>query len=181
VSAGDFHGNHGSAFVVGGMICLLGAQRTETRMEIERTGTDARFKARVDLWMHCNNLMWSRLQPLSFVQVAYFAVSAYIIQGNLAFYLAMIALMVAAIFTILLLGLSVNERNDRNIQGEILIKEFGFDPTEYSEDGRERKYKLQGQDHARFWIFRLGLLVCIYALWIIIDVAVCLYVVLKVG
>jgi hypothetical protein len=85
-------------------------------MDIQQVNPDARFKARVDMWMHCNNLMWSRLQPLSFVQVAYFAISAYIVQAKLPSHYAWLALLLAMLFILLLLGLSVNERNDRNVR-----------------------------------------------------------------
>jgi hypothetical protein len=59
------------------------------------------------------------------------------------------------------------------------VKEFGYDITEYSEEGRKRKYKLQGQAHDRLWTFRLGLLGAIYVMWIAIDIVVFAYVASK--
>lgn len=47
---------------------------------IETPNVEARFKARLDLWMHANTLMWSRLQSLNYLQVAYFIVSGYSLQ-----------------------------------------------------------------------------------------------------
>jgi hypothetical protein len=42
--------------------------------------SDAEFKTHVDLWIHCNNLIWERLRPLALIQAAFFALAAYLIQ-----------------------------------------------------------------------------------------------------
>jgi hypothetical protein len=142
----------------------------------ENITPDARFKARVDLWMHSNSLMWSRLQPLYFIQIAYFAVSAYILEHKLSIHLESAAFALSLIFQSLLLSLAVNEKNDREMQAKILVTEFGFDPTEYSEKGQSQKYGLTGKAHEIFWWLRFGSFLSIYLLWMLIDLAVYAYV-----
>jgi hypothetical protein len=142
----------------------------------ENITPDARFKARVDLWMHSNNVLWSRLQPLYFIQIAYFAVSAYVVQHELSIHLQTAAFSLSLIFQALLLSLAVNEKNDRDMQAKILVKEFGFDPTEYSEKGQTQKYGLVGKAHQIFWWLRFGLFLSIYLLWMLIDLAIYAYV-----
>jgi hypothetical protein len=144
---------------------------------IETPNTEARFKARLDLWMHANNLMWSRLQPLNYLQVAYFIVSGYLIESraNVNILIPTAVFAVAVFYQTMLLLLVVNERNDRDMQGEILVKKFGFDPTEYSEEGHEQKYGFNKNTHKKLWAVRLGFLMAIFGLWMFVDLAIFLY------
>jgi hypothetical protein len=92
---------------------------------VETPDNEFRRKACFDLWMHQNNLLWSRFQLL------------YIVQGS--FFLAVPALKntpifigIALLLTLYLTGWLYNtvdqDRRLRNDWAEILKKEFNFDP-----------------------------------------------------
>jgi hypothetical protein len=148
----------------------------------ETPGPDARFKARIDLWIHSNNTMWSRLQPLYFLQLAYFAISVYLSSGQqglefVTLILLTAVLLISFFFQGTLLFLVLNEQNDRNIQGELLVREFGFDPTEYSRKGRALKYGFQDSAHNRFWAVRHAGLFAVFGSWMFIDLGIYIYII----
>src|ERR1700730_5429199 len=137
---------------------------------------DARFKARVDLWIFSNGMIWRLFQPLYFVQTAFFGLSLYVIHNRLSGVIELASFAIVLLLQFLLLGIVLNAKNDRDIQGEILVRDFDFDPTEYSSAGRAKKFGLQGKFHNLFWLLRHMSLAGIYIIWMLIDVAVCAYV-----
>lgn len=66
----------------------------------------------------------------------------------------------------MLLLLVVNERNDGDMQGEILENKFGFDPTEYGKEGQKQKYGFDKRAHDKLWAVRLGFLIAIFGIWV---------------
>jgi hypothetical protein len=129
-----------------------------------------RFKARVDLWMHCNTLLWSRLQPLYFIQAAFFALATYLLQSQNSFdgkHIIWIALIFAVPLHIVLIMLALNERADRERQGNALWDEFEFDITTYSIRKPHQRVIL---------FFRACIVASIFIIWLGIDFVVALYI-----
>jgi hypothetical protein len=137
--------------------------------EAEHLDINARFRAHVDLWMHSNNLMWTRLQPLYFIQASYFAVVLFLSNKPEDHSLIWVALGISAVMHSFLIVLVVNERQDRNKQGLLIWREFGFDVTEYRliKDGLLERF---------MWFLRGFLLVVvIYGGWWVIDLFAAFY------
>src|SRR5262245_46434196 len=91
---------------------------------------EARLKAYTDGWIHQNTLMWSRLQPLYFVQISYFALVTYTAaKGHF------VATGLLILITWLLIGyiacLVAGDRGYRDAHGEKLYQEFKIDILEY--------------------------------------------------
>jgi hypothetical protein len=97
--------------------------------------TDTQFRARIDLWMHCDDLLWSRLKQLYLIQAGYFALTAYLLQREHpsdSKYIMWIALAFIVPLHMVLIMLALNERGDREAQGNALWDNYGFNITTYS-------------------------------------------------
>jgi hypothetical protein len=84
-----------------------------------------RRKAHFDLWLHQNNLFWSRFQLLYYLQGAYFLVVG---AGDLQRPFVFAALVTIVFFTSYLWIVLNQDRSHRNWHRHVLMNDFGFDP-----------------------------------------------------
>lgn len=130
------------------------------------------FKSRTDLWIHCNNLMWSRLQPLFFIQAAYFAVAAYLAKSN-SKELLLYAFLITLLFLIYLTVVVFADRTHRDRHGMFIYNEYGIDLLNYEKN--DRKTLLSRVVGCLDKTARAVILYGLYYSWAVIDLLVMIY------
>ena len=91
----------------------------------ERPDREFQRKAHFDLWLHQNQLFWSRFQLLYIVQASFFVIIATIRSERLLVY---VALGVTLIFMAWLYSTLDQDRRLRNFHARKLKDDYGFDP-----------------------------------------------------
>jgi hypothetical protein len=140
--------------------------------------SDARLKAHTDLWIHCNTLMWSRLQPFYLIQGAFFATawaavsSATTLGASTSILYIWAALFVAGLFQLLLIVIVTEDRKYRDRQGKIIFQDFDIDILQYSLHNELKIFSV---------IMRDIVFLCIFGSGIIIDLLVTLHLSCKLG
>jgi hypothetical protein len=127
----------------------------------EKPTPDARLKAHVDLWIHGDRLVWSRLQLVYFVQFAFFSVAGYMRENDR---LVIASCMLAVFLHLYILIIVHFDAQFRDKHADILLDRYELDANKYGLERLEKPLMVG--------FFKPFLRVFLFFCWIPIDVAV---------